>query len=91
MQLILNDYSLSGQFQSVENDFSEYFIDTLCPILDTLKEKNIPLLKKSDFYSRKITRDEDSGRCAAADWRSDIYSMETLYCSDGICRTILGY
>lgn len=61
MQLILNDYSLSGQFQSVEDDFSEYFIDTLRPILDILKEKNIPLFKKSDFYSRKITRDETVG------------------------------
>ena len=58
MQLILNDYSLNGQFESIEDDFAEYFINVMLPIMEILTEKNIALLKKSDFYSRKITQNE---------------------------------
>lgn len=58
MQLIMNEYSLCGQFNSIDDDFTEYFKSTLRPVLDASVEKNVPLLKKTDFYNRSLTAKE---------------------------------
>lgn len=58
MELILNELSLDGQFESIEEDFVEYFKECLRPIWDVMCEKEVLLLKKSDFYDRKITKTE---------------------------------
>lgn len=50
MELILNEFSLDGQFQSLD-DFADYVRDILAPFLDIVVENQIPLLKKSDFYA----------------------------------------
>lgn len=57
MELILNELSFDGQFQS-KDAFSDYVLDILIPVLDAVIENEIPLLKKSDIYSRQITRGE---------------------------------
>jgi Phage derived protein Gp49-like (DUF891). len=54
MEVIVNDFSLTGQFQSCD-EFIDYMLDELCPILDLIIEKQIPFLKKQDFYDNKIT------------------------------------
>lgn len=54
MELILNELSLNGQFQSQEK-FVEYALKVLIPVLDVIIENRVPLLKKSDIYTYKIT------------------------------------
>ena len=55
MELILNDLSLHGQFAEID-DFEDYFIEYLNELIDFIIEQKIPLLKKSDTYNRKITK-----------------------------------
>lgn len=57
MELILNELSFDGQFQTWE-DFDDYVRDILSPMLDVMIENRIPLLKKSDLYHCRITVDE---------------------------------
>jgi len=54
MELILNELSFDGQFQT-QDEFVDYVLDTLIPVLDVVIENRVPLLKKSDIYNRKIT------------------------------------
>ncbi len=54
MELILNDFSLDGQFDGVE-DFVNYIRDILAPLLDIIIENEIVFLKKSDFYGAAVT------------------------------------
>ncbi len=54
MELILNDFSLDGQFKGVE-DFADYIRDVLAPLLDVIVENQMKLLKKSDFYNAVVT------------------------------------
>lgn len=53
MDLIFNDYSLNGQYSSVQD-----FLDCLCrnivPCLEIAKRKKISLLKSYDTYSKKV-------------------------------------
>lgn len=53
MDLIFNDYSLNGQYSSVQE-----FLDCLCrnivPCLEIAKRKGISLLKSYDTYSRIV-------------------------------------
>lgn len=58
MEIILNDFSLDGQFKSLDNDFLEYFRWDLLPVLDIANKKELRFLKRTDFYSRKITQSE---------------------------------
>lgn len=53
MDIIVNDYSLVGQFSDKE-EFIETLIKTTIPILKEIKEKNYNLFKKTDFYAREI-------------------------------------
>lgn len=55
MELILNELSFDGQFQS-QDEFVDYVIGYLKPLLDIIIENEIPLLKKSDIYQYRITR-----------------------------------
>ena len=48
---------MDGQFQSLE-EFSDYFVKVLRPLLDVVVEKEIPFLKKSDIYERRVTETE---------------------------------
>lgn len=57
MEFVLNDYSLDGQFKDIE-EFINWFHIEIKGVLDHFVEKEIPLLKKSDFYSRKITQEK---------------------------------
>ena len=54
MELILNELSFDGQFQS-RDEFVDYVLDILIPVLDVVIENKVPLLKKSDIYNCKIT------------------------------------
>lgn len=54
MEVIVNDFSLTGQFLSCDK-FIEYMLDELCPILELMGDKKIPFLRKQDFYGIKIT------------------------------------
>lgn len=54
MELILNELSFDGQFQS-QDDFVEYVLDILMPVLNIVIDNKVPLLKKSDLYNCKIT------------------------------------
>ena len=56
MEMILNEYSLEGQFRDTD-EFVFCVNDELRMIMDYLLEKRIPLLKKCDFYERRITKD----------------------------------
>lgn len=56
MELILNEFSLDGQFQGIE-DFSDYIRDVLAPLLEIVIENKIIFLKKSDIYSVAVTGD----------------------------------
>lgn len=53
MDIVVNDYSLQGQFSNPE-EFIESLIDSTIPILDLIKEKKYYLWKKSNFYSSPI-------------------------------------
>lgn len=54
MELILNEFSLDGQFFGIE-DFSDYIRDILAPLLDIIIENKITFLKKSDIYRSAVT------------------------------------
>lgn len=56
MELILNEFSFNGQFHS-QDDFIDYVLDSLIPVLDVVIENKIPLLKRTDIYNYKITCD----------------------------------
>lgn len=56
MELILNDFSVVGQFASYD-EFADYVIKTLGPVLDLVIENQIPFYKKQNFYDCKITKD----------------------------------
>ena len=45
MELILNELSFDGQFSS-QDEFIQYVLDSLMPLLDVVIENEIPLLKK---------------------------------------------
>ena len=57
MEVVLNDYSLSGQFDSV-SDFTESLTSDILPTLNTLVTLKLEVLKSHTTYSRKVTRNE---------------------------------
>lgn len=57
MDIVLNDYSLNGQFQSTE-EFALWIQREWVKMFDYLVEQKIALYKKSNFYSRYITNDK---------------------------------
>lgn len=57
MEIILNDFSVVGQFGSVD-EFVDYALDVLKPILDMVIEKEIPFYRRGDMYDYKITNEE---------------------------------
>lgn len=54
MELILNDFSVIGQFTTYD-EFADYVIKTVSPVLDCVIERKIIFLKRQSFYSSKIT------------------------------------
>lgn len=57
MDIILNDYSLDGQFNSIE-DFVLWIHDEWMDMFSYLLEKKVNIYKKTDFYTRKVTKDK---------------------------------
>ena len=57
MEIVLNDYSISGQFEAVEN-FTEYVIENLRPIFDMIIDRNIVFSRKQNIYDYKITKEK---------------------------------
>lgn len=57
MDIVLNDYSLNGQFTTTD-DFALWIHREWIQMFDYFLEKKIALYKKSDFYSRYITKDK---------------------------------
>ena len=45
MELILNELSFDGQFSS-QDEFIQYVLDSLMPLLDVVIENEIPTVKK---------------------------------------------
>lgn len=60
MDIVLNDYSFNGQFETTE-DFVLWIHEEWMKIFDYLVENKISVYKRSDFYSRKITSEETLG------------------------------
>ena len=58
MDFVLNDYSLNGQFKTTE-DFAMWIHAEWVKMFDYLLEHRFPVFKKSDFYSRRITDEEE--------------------------------
>ncbi len=56
MEIILNDYSIDSQFDSVES-FVDSLVEYTLPLLDILKSKEFYILKRYDSYNLKITSD----------------------------------
>lgn len=56
MELILNEFSLDGQFQGTD-EFIDYIRDVLAPLFDIIIKNEIPFLKKSDIYGAAVTAD----------------------------------
>lgn len=54
MEIILNEYSVVGQFTSVD-EFVDYALDVLKPIFDMVIEKQIPFYRRQDMFDYKIT------------------------------------
>ncbi len=57
MDVIFNDFSLDGQFASIE-EFEEYFVKTFYLLLHAIVSRKIPFYKKTDTYLRRLTKDE---------------------------------
>lgn len=57
MDIVLNDYSLNEQFDSIEQ-FVLWVQKELVKMFDYCEEHKIALYKKSDFYSKKITKND---------------------------------
>ena len=56
MELFLNEFSLDGQFQSVD-EFADYVREVLAPLFDIIIENETPFFKKSDIYGAAVTAD----------------------------------
>ena len=56
MDIVFNDYSLDGQFESTEG-FLDYLTDSALDILAAIKKQGAVLLKSYCTYSRKVTAD----------------------------------
>jgi phage-related protein len=56
MEIIVNDFSLNGQFES-SDDFADYMTKQLVPVLDMVMEKQIAIFANREFYSCMITKD----------------------------------
>ena len=54
MELFLNEFSLDGQFQSVD-EFADYVREVLAPLFDIIIENETPFFKKSDIYGAAVT------------------------------------
>ena len=54
MEIVFNDYSLTGQFMTDE-DFIDSLIEFTFPLLDVLKKCSSIVLKKYDTYNLKVT------------------------------------
>lgn len=54
MELILNDFSIDGQFATID-EFETYFIQQLNPVMQVIIEQNIPFYKRMDTFSRLLT------------------------------------
>ena len=50
MDVIFNDFSLDGQFASIE-EFEEYFVKTFYLLLHAIVSRKIPFYKKTDRKS----------------------------------------
>lgn len=58
MDIIINDYSLMGQFKSVD-DFSEYAFRELKPLLELFEKFNFVIYKDYSSFSCKVTQDKN--------------------------------
>jgi phage-related protein len=55
MEIILNDFSLKGQFDT-SDDFADYVVEQLAPVLDMVTEKQIAIFANQEFYRCMITK-----------------------------------
>ena len=55
MDIIINDFSLTGQFDSVD-EFTEYVYSELRPLLEQLSNLNCDIFKDYDTYNCKVTK-----------------------------------
>ena len=55
MELILNDYSIAGQFETLDS-FETYFINQLDPAMQIAIKRKIPFYKRMDTFSRLLTK-----------------------------------
>lgn len=97
MELILNELSFAGQFDS-KDEFAEYAETVLVPLLDVIIENEIPLLKKSDIYDYSVTHDatlqdllmESGGKCYAEEamLENDLGTDDLLAVVNGVVLLI---
>lgn len=53
MELVLNELSMTGQFQSYD-EFEDYFVNSFNEVLEIIEQKNIVLYKLSSLHSRPL-------------------------------------
>lgn len=56
MELILNDFSMHGQFDT-EETFEDYFLKELKDVLDMVADRKVLFYKRMDTFARFITKD----------------------------------
>ena len=96
MELILNDYAIGGQFKEI-SDFEDYFLHDLKQVLDVMIDKQMPLYKKSDTYSRLLTskisfadyltRQNDTVATLIKEYVINLAYTDPYWDVDGFCRT----
>lgn len=52
MELFLNEFSLDGQFQSVD-EFADYVREVLAPLFDVIIENETPFLKSPIYTGQR--------------------------------------
>lgn len=82
MELILNDFSVVGQFQSCDA-FTDYVIDKLGPVLDSVIEKQVPFFSKQDVYACRITESKSLNDILQSTGDPAIYKIRSYIISLG--------
>ncbi len=75
MDILLNELSLNGQFANIE-EFEADLIKNMLPILQGIRESSLCLMKKQNFYSYKVTPNDDLNTILTIRQRDSIRSLK---------------
>lgn len=89
MELILNDYSIAGQFETLDS-FETYFINQLDPVMQIAIKRKIPFYKRMDTFSRLLTKKESIDDYIRAINNPVASRIKVNLIQMAYCRAILG-